>query len=60
MYIDGPRFFVFQDKLIRAIKRIQHEVDECREAESETYIDSVQLEVQSSSYSIIHTNLFWG
>uniref|UniRef100_A0A3Q2XZ98 Si:ch73-54f23.4 n=1 Tax=Hippocampus comes TaxID=109280 RepID=A0A3Q2XZ98_HIPCM len=28
------------DKLIRAIKRIQHEVDECREAESETYIDS--------------------
>ncbi|KAF1388125.1 hypothetical protein PFLUV_G00086980 [Perca fluviatilis] len=32
-------------KLVQAIKRIKHEVDECRDAERETYIDSVQVEV---------------
>lgn len=36
---------VLQEKLIQAIKRIKHEVDECREAERETYIESVEVEV---------------
>ncbi|XP_031708942.1 uncharacterized protein LOC116386674 [Anarrhichthys ocellatus] len=31
-------------KLFHAIKRIKHEVDECREAEIETHIESVQVE----------------
>ncbi|KAM4567514.1 zinc-binding protein A33 isoform 2-T4 [Fundulus diaphanus] len=31
-------------KLVQAIKRIKHEVDECREAERETYTDSVEIE----------------
>ncbi|KAM3873258.1 zinc-binding protein A33 [Diretmus argenteus] len=30
-----------KEKLIQAIKRIKHEVDECREAETQTYIESV-------------------
>lgn len=34
----------FKDKLIKAIKRIKHEVDECREAERETYVESVEIE----------------
>uniref|UniRef100_A0A3Q2EIJ3 Si:ch73-54f23.4 n=1 Tax=Cyprinodon variegatus TaxID=28743 RepID=A0A3Q2EIJ3_CYPVA len=29
-------------KLVQAIKRIKHEVDECREAERETFIDSLE------------------
>ncbi|XP_039886092.1 zinc-binding protein A33 [Simochromis diagramma] len=33
-----------KEKLIQAIKRIKHEVDECREAERETYIESVEVE----------------
>ncbi|XP_042345314.1 zinc-binding protein A33 isoform X2 [Plectropomus leopardus] len=33
-----------KEKLIQAIKRIKHEVDECREAERETHIDSVEVE----------------
>lgn len=36
---------VTQQKLIQAIKRIKHEVDECREAERETYIEAVEVEV---------------
>ncbi|KAM4581570.1 zinc-binding protein A33 [Odontesthes bonariensis] len=35
-----------KEKLIQAIKRIKHEVDECREAERETYIDSVEVEAR--------------
>lgn len=35
-----------KEKLIQAIKRIKHELDECKEAERETYIES--LEVESS------------
>ncbi|KAI3361178.1 hypothetical protein L3Q82_013368 [Scortum barcoo] len=31
-------------KLIQAIKRIKHEVDECREAERETHVESVDVE----------------
>ncbi|XP_036930918.1 zinc-binding protein A33 isoform X2 [Acanthopagrus latus] len=34
----------YKEKLIQAIKRIKHEVDECREAERETYIESVEVE----------------
>ncbi|XP_078143419.1 zinc-binding protein A33 isoform X2 [Centroberyx gerrardi] len=33
-----------KEKLVHAIKRIKHEVDECREAEREMYIESVQVE----------------
>ncbi|XP_061573123.1 zinc-binding protein A33 [Cololabis saira] len=33
-----------KEKLIQAIKRIKHELDECREAERETYIDSFEVE----------------
>ncbi|XP_041844341.1 zinc-binding protein A33 [Melanotaenia boesemani] len=33
-----------KEKLIQAIKRIKHEVDECKEAERDTYIDSVEVE----------------
>ncbi|XP_034553200.1 zinc-binding protein A33 isoform X1 [Notolabrus celidotus] len=33
-----------KEKLIQAIKRIKHEVDECREAERETYIESLEVE----------------
>lgn len=33
-----------KEKLIQAIKRIKHEVDECWEAERETYIWSVDVE----------------
>ncbi|KAM7421126.1 hypothetical protein PAMA_015340 [Pampus argenteus] len=33
-----------KDKLIQAIKRIKHEADECREAERETYVESVEVE----------------
>ncbi|XP_045902064.1 zinc-binding protein A33 [Micropterus dolomieu] len=33
-----------KEKLVQAIKRIKHEVDECREAERETYIESVEVE----------------
>ncbi|XP_026226001.1 zinc-binding protein A33 [Anabas testudineus] len=33
-----------KERLIQAIKRIKHEVDECREAERETYIESVEVE----------------
>ncbi|XP_017270924.1 zinc-binding protein A33 [Kryptolebias marmoratus] len=31
-------------KLVQAIKRIKHEVDESKEAERETYVDSVEVE----------------
>uniref|UniRef100_A0A667Z2T7 Si:ch73-54f23.4 n=1 Tax=Myripristis murdjan TaxID=586833 RepID=A0A667Z2T7_9TELE len=33
-----------QEKLIQAIKRIKHELDECREAERETYTESLEVE----------------
>ncbi|KAM4600464.1 zinc-binding protein A33 [Polymixia lowei] len=33
-----------KEKLIQAIKRIKHEVDECREAEREMYIESLEVE----------------
>ncbi|XP_046898818.1 zinc-binding protein A33 [Hypomesus transpacificus] len=33
-----------KEKLVQAIKRIKHEVDECREAESETYVESLDVE----------------
>ncbi|XP_008293820.1 zinc-binding protein A33 isoform X2 [Stegastes partitus] len=33
-----------KEKLIQAIKRIKHEVDECKDAERETYIESVEVE----------------
>lgn len=36
---------VLQEKLVQAIKRIKHEVDECREAERETYVEAVDAEV---------------
>lgn len=53
---------VLQEKLIQAIKRIKHEVDECREAERETYIESVEVEVPSPPYSLsffsFYTQLF--
>ncbi|XP_068998525.1 zinc-binding protein A33 [Embiotoca jacksoni] len=35
-----------KEKLFQAIKRIKHEVDECKEAETETYIDSVEVETR--------------
>ncbi|XP_020504772.1 zinc-binding protein A33 [Labrus bergylta] len=38
------RLCEYKEKLIQAIKRIKHEVDECRDAERETYIESVQVE----------------
>ncbi|XP_029359946.1 zinc-binding protein A33 [Echeneis naucrates] len=34
----------YKQKLVQAIKRIKHEVDECREAERETYVESVEVE----------------
>ncbi|CAJ1062568.1 zinc-binding protein A33 isoform X1 [Xyrichtys novacula] len=34
----------YKEKLIQSIKRIKHEVDECREAERETYIESLEVE----------------
>ncbi|XP_041650187.1 E3 ubiquitin-protein ligase TRIM38-like [Cheilinus undulatus] len=34
----------YKEKLIQAIKRIKHEVDECREAERDTYIEAVEVE----------------
>ncbi|XP_035018613.1 zinc-binding protein A33 [Hippoglossus stenolepis] len=33
-----------KEKLVQAIKRIKHEADECREAERETYTESVEVE----------------
>lgn len=36
---------MLQEKLIQAIRRIQHEVELCREAERETYVESVDVEV---------------
>lgn len=44
-YIFFSPLCVLQERLIQAIKRIKHEVDECREAERETYIESVEVEV---------------
>ncbi|CAK6966270.1 zinc-binding protein A33-like [Scomber scombrus] len=34
----------FKGKLVQAIKRIKHEVDECREAEGDTYVESIEVE----------------
>ncbi|KAJ7985616.1 hypothetical protein DPEC_G00353920 [Dallia pectoralis] len=34
----------FKEKLIQAIKRIKHEIDECCESESQTYLESVHVE----------------
>lgn len=42
--------FLLQDKLVQAIKRIKQELDECREAERETYIDSLGVEVLLMHY----------
>lgn len=37
---------MLQEKLIQAIRRIKHEVELCREAERETYVESVDVEVR--------------
>ncbi|XP_011483783.1 zinc-binding protein A33 [Oryzias latipes] len=36
--------YQYKEKLLQAIKRIKHGVDECKEAEREAYIDSVEVE----------------
>ncbi|XP_048880827.1 zinc-binding protein A33 isoform X1 [Brienomyrus brachyistius] len=36
--------FLFQQKLIQAIKRIKHEIDECWDAERETYAQALSVE----------------
>nr|XP_061803674.1 E3 ubiquitin-protein ligase TRIM38 isoform X4 [Nerophis lumbriciformis] len=36
----------YKDKLVRAIKSIQYEVEECRDAETKTYVQSVEIESQ--------------
>jgi len=38
--------FVFQEKLIQAIKKIKHEIDECYEAEKDAFVDAVGVEVR--------------
>lgn len=38
--------FVFQEKLIQAIKKIKHEIDECYEAEKDAFVDALEVEVQ--------------
>lgn len=58
---------VLQEKLVQAIKRIKHEVDECREAERETYVEAVDVEVSLqlplsiTSLSLLHfyQTQFW-
>ncbi|KAM9309987.1 zinc-binding protein A33 [Pholidichthys leucotaenia] len=35
-----------KEKLVQAIKRINHEVEECREAERDTYVESVEVEMR--------------
>lgn len=37
--------FVFQEKLIQAIKKIKHEIDECYEAEKDAFVDALEVEV---------------
>lgn len=37
---------MLQEKLIQAIKKIKHEVDECHEAEKDTFADAVDVEVK--------------
>lgn len=44
---------LLQEKLLQAIKRIKHEVDECKEAEREAYIDSVEVEVLLLHYPFL-------
>lgn len=36
---------MFQEKLIQAIKKIKHEIDECYEAEREAFVDALAVEV---------------
>lgn len=36
-----------QEKLIQAIKKIKHEVDECHEAEKDTFADAIEVEVKT-------------
>lgn len=44
---------LLQEKLLQAIKRIKHGVDECKEAEREAYIDSVEVEVLLMYYHFL-------
>lgn len=44
---------VLQEKLVQAIKRIKHEVDECREAERETYAEAVEVEVPNIDITVL-------
>lgn len=37
---------MLQEKLIQAIKKIKHEVDECNEAEKDTFADAIDVEVK--------------
>lgn len=36
---------MFQEKLIQAIKKIKHEIDECYEAEKDAFVDALEVEV---------------
>lgn len=47
---------MLQEKLIQAIKKIKHEVDECHEAEKDTFADAVDVEVKTGNS---RHDLFW-
>lgn len=34
------------EELIQAIKKIKHEIDECYEAEKDTFVDALEVEVR--------------
>lgn len=44
---------MLQEKLVQAIKSIKHEVDECREAERETYAEAVEVEVLNIDATVL-------
>lgn len=48
---------MLQEKLVQAIKRIKHELDECREAGRETYVESVEVEVCAALLILIFSNI---
>lgn len=48
---------VLQEKLIQAIKKIKHEVDECHEAEKDTFADAVDVEVKTGYIKIFNFRL---
>lgn len=48
---------MLQEKLIQAIKKIKHEVDECREAEKYTFADAIDVEVKTGFIKIFHSKL---